>query len=369
MLAIQTILRLCQVATILGLFGRSPKTRKNYSNRTCLDRIESELKPMPMYARSILPALFTVLLISSFSAANAQSAEPIFQEKQCMREGWQREVMQVAGLQRYVLWKAPAAVWPKGAIIVLHGGGGEYFQWCVANARLVRPQVAFTKLAIEQGFAVFLLNSTDRITDNEGRSCGKIWDDEVRDRPNLDLPYIEAVIRKTIPSHRPPSSNRSIFLTGLSSGGYMTVRAATHFDNLITAFAPVSSGDPYGWHRICDASLNKRENVHGAGYDNETGKQIIERNSCQSSAYPNEKPWDTSGTSSRPPYRVFRHDKDGINDRSCAMKVSKQLSAHGYPGEEDFVLNGWFRTISHHFWQEDYNQPILDFFAKHLEQK
>lgn len=134
---------------------------------------------------------------------------------------------------------------------MLHGGGGQHTHFCVANHPIIAPQVRFTELALAQGFAVFVLNSSDRVTDTEGRVCGKVWDDEVRDRPNLDLPFIGEVIQSVMRQVRPAGSRTEVFLTGLSSGGYMTVRAATHFEALVTALAPVSSGDPYGWHRIC----------------------------------------------------------------------------------------------------------------------
>lgn len=288
------------------------------------------------------------------------------QERQCMVRGWKRVAMTVDGLPRELLWNAPDGSWSKGAMIVLHGGGGEHFQWCVANALVVAPQVRFSELAVAEGFAVFLLNSTDRITDNAGRLCGKVWDDEIRNRPNLDLPFIESVIRELVPQVRPAGSRSEVFITGLSSGGYMTTRAATHFDNLVTAFAPVSSGDPYGWHRLCEAGSTARKTVHGAGFDNETGLQITERDACRAGAYPNEKPWDSSRPPIKPAFRVFRHEEDGINDQSCSQKVSKLLREQGYRGAPDFVLQGGRRGVKNHLWLDAYNRPILEYFASQV---
>ena len=51
-----------------------------------------------------------------------------------------------------------------------------------------------------------LLNSSDNINDRQGRLCGKVWDDEVRERANLDLPFIGDVLRTVIPPLRPASS-------------------------------------------------------------------------------------------------------------------------------------------------------------------
>lgn len=283
-----------------------------------------------------------------------------------MARGWKRVAMTVGGVQRELLWNAPGGSWSKGAMIVLHGGGGEHFQWCVANASVVAPQVRFSELAVADGFAVFLLNSIGRITDNEGRLCGKVWDDEVRNRPNLDLPFIGSVIRELVPQFRPAKSRSEVFITGLSSGGYMTARAGTHFDNLVTAFAPVSSGDPYGWHRLCKAGSTARKTVHGAGFDNETGRQITERDACRAEAYPNEKPWDSSRPQAKPAFRIFRHEEDGINDQSCGQKISKLLRQHGYRGFPDFVLQGGRRGVENHLWLDAYNRPILDFFASQV---
>jgi poly(3-hydroxybutyrate) depolymerase len=319
--------------------------------------------------------LLALLLLGTVLSASGQRLGPrqagsgegvAPQERQCMARGWKRIAMTVDGIPRELLWNAPEGSWSKGAMIVLHGGGGAHFQWCVANASVVAPQVRFSELAVAAGFAVFLLNSTGQITDNEGRLCGKVWDDEVRNRPNLDLPFIGAVIRGLVPEVRPAGSRSEVFITGLSSGGYMTTRAATHFDHLVTAFAPVSSGDPYGWHRRCEAGSTARKTVHGAGFDNETGKQITERDACKAEAHPNEKPWDSSRPPTKPAFRVFRHAEDGINDQSCSQKVSKLLREHGYRGAPDFVLQGGRRGVENHLWLDAYNRPILEYFTSQI---
>lgn len=279
-----------------------------------------------------------------------------------MGRGWKRVELQVSGIEREFLWKAPEGRRPKGAILVLHGGGGHHYQWCNANGPIVGPQVRFSEMAVAEGFAVLLLDSSDRITDREGRLCGKVWDDEVRNRPNLDLPFIGTVIRDYVPRLFPPGGKGAIFITGHSSGGYMTARASTHFDDLVTAFAPVSSGDPYGWHRVCEAGTTLRSAVHGRGFDNETGKHIPEPGACTSETLAHELPWDSTRPDVKPAFRVFRHHEDGINDRSCNEKISRLLRRNGYHGQPDFVLYGGRRNLAHHLWLDDYNRPILDFF-------
>jgi poly(3-hydroxybutyrate) depolymerase len=285
------------------------------------------------------------------------------QETQCYAAGWQRLVLPVAGLPRLVLWKAPPGAWSGGAIVVMHGGGGQHTNFCVANVALIAPQVRFTAAALAQGYAVFLLDSSDRVTDREGRLCGKVWDDELRARPNLDLPFVEELLRVAIPARRPAGSRADLYLTGLSSGGYMTTRAATHLGDLVTAFAPVSSGDPYGWFRDCSPRPGDRANVFGAAFDNETRRQITEPGACDAAATPNEQPWDGVAAARRPPFRLFHHAQDGIHDRSCAEKLRRQLVQHGYPETPPFTLDGGTRSADAHYWQDAYNAELLAFFA------
>jgi poly(3-hydroxybutyrate) depolymerase len=217
------------------------------------------------------------------------AADPTTQELQCQSAGWAREVVTSAGLQRLVLWKAPAA-WTRGALVIMRGGGGSHTNFCVANVSTIAAQVRFTELALTQGFAVFLIDSSDQVSDNEGRLCGKVWDDEVRSRSNLDLPFVEDVLRRVIPAKRPSGSRSEVFVTGHSSGGYMAVRVASRFPELVTAFAPVSSGDPYGWFRDCTRRPGDRVNVAGAGFDNERDARSLNRARVKPVAIPMKRP-------------------------------------------------------------------------------
>lgn len=298
--------------------------------------------------------------------ADAGAAAPTVQETQCTAAGWRRELVHAEGLQRLVLWKAPAGAWSRGAIVVLHGGGGTHTNFCVANVAAIVPQVRFTDAALAQGFAVFLLDSSSGVTDGGGRLCGKVWDDEVHTRRNVDLPFIADVLARLVPTLRPPSSRAERFVTGLSSGGFMTVRAATALADHVAAFAPVAGGDPYGWFRDCTPRPGDRVNVFGAGFDSDTGRQITEPDACTAPAHPNEKPWDGTALAARPPFRVFHHLQDGINDRSCVAKLRRQLTAHGYPETAPFTLDGGARSADAHYWQDAYNVPLLAFFAEQL---
>lgn len=302
-------------------------------------------------------------ILVACSAGASTDAEPRLtpQEDQCIAAGWRRELLRTVGSQRQVLWKAPAGPWSRGAIVVLHGGGGSYTNFCVANAALIAAQVRFTDAALARGYAVFLADSSDRVTDREGRLCGKVWDDEVRERGNLDLPFLEQLLRERIPALRPTGSHAALFMTGLSSGGFMTVRAATSIGELISAFAPVAAGDPYGWTRDCTPLLTDRVNVFGHAVDNETRRPISHIGACIAAAYPNERPWGGSALTRRP-YRIFHHVQDGVLDRSCVDKLQTQLAARGYAATAPYMLDGGRRSVSAHHWQEGYNAPLLDYF-------
>lgn len=310
-------------------------------------------------------AAWAVLAVScgGGGGATAADAEPAatVQESQCRAAGWNAAVEPVAGLSRRVLWKAPAG-WSGAAIVVMHGGGGSYTNFCVANVALIAPQVRYTELALARGYAVFLLDSHDQVADGQGRVCGKVWDDEVRARANVDLPFIERVLRDLIPRQRPAGGRTETFLVGHSSGGYMAVRAASRFGDRVTAFVPVSSGDPYGWTRDCTRRPGDRANVAGAGYDNDTGRQITEPDACSPPTDAREQPWDDAGPAHRPVFRMFHHAQDGINDRSCVERARRQLLARGYPERPAYTLVGGPRSIDVHYWLDAYNAPMLDFF-------
>jgi hypothetical protein len=103
-------------------------------------------------------------------------------ENKCIDAGWKKVITTIGGNERQLLYKGPADAW-KGSIIVMHGGGGDYTQWCYTSAPVNRePQVDFSNLAVSRGFGVFLLDSTnDVVTDANGRLCGKRFDATVVD--------------------------------------------------------------------------------------------------------------------------------------------------------------------------------------------
>ena len=77
-------------------------------------------------------------------------------------------------------------------------------------------------------------------------------------------------------------------------------------------------------------------------------------------------PWPNTASAKKPVFKLFYHEKDGIHDFSCNERVRKQLLAHGFPEEARYLAKAWGRhRLVYHFWRDEYNEPILDFFTRH----
>ena len=290
-----------------------------------------------------------------------------YHEKKCLEYGWQKIIVNYSDYTRKILWKAPNEPWNHGAIIALHGGGGTYSNWG-SNIPIGRPMTNFSELAISEGFAIFALDSTDEIvTDENGYSAGKRFDCIAQDiRPNVDISFLEFMVTDIIPELRQENSSKSIFMTGISNGGFMTILATTHFPDKITAFAPVSAGDPYGTYMDCSKLRFIRPNAPGVFLDRETHIRISQIGAAVSDDYPNEKEWPTVNVTEKPPFKQFHHQDDGLCDISCMEKAQRLLNEHGYIDDGSFILEGTGeRNIENHFWKNEYNQPILDFFKNY----
>ncbi|MEW6355522.1 MAG: hypothetical protein AB1696_04290 [Planctomycetota bacterium] len=322
--------------------------------------------PVGAYALAAM-LLATVALVPADDEKDRAQALYDYYEKACIEKGWRKVVVKVGDRDRQLMWRGPEGAWKHGAVIAMHGGGGTYSNFG-AGLPLGEPMVEFGSLAVEKGFAVFSPDSTDGgATDAEGRSCGKRWDCVAVDgRENIDLPFIETVITQTIPELRPPNSAKHVFITGISNGGFMTVLAATHFPEKITAFAVVSAGDPYG--TTMDMGTHpprERQKAPGVFRDNETHRQVNEERAAVADAYPNEKAWPDRPGARKPPFKQFHHEGDGACDISCMKKAQRQLVAHGYPDDGAFIIgNIGRRSVWKHFWQKQYNEPLIEFFMK-----
>ena len=293
----------------------------------------------------------------------------------CFTNGWKEEILDVDGVDREILWKAPEKDWVNGAIIVMHGGEGAHSSFCFPIPKGLRPKLSeilrgvpvarFGELAVKEGFAVFSLNSSfNRGFDVSGKSIGKRWFSFSQNGDEkFDLDFIEQVIDDVIPALRPKNSSKKIFMTGISNGAFMTILAATHFNEKIKAFAPVAGGDPYGMYLdMSKKMLLKRKCGPGTMRDLETHKEVHHRNACLSDDYPNELYWPVTKRNIK--FKQFSHMFDGGVHYSCVEKARQQLIAHGYIDAGMFVLKDGYRrrNLEAHFWHEEYNQPMLDFF-------
>lgn len=286
-------------------------------------------------------------------------------EQKALASGWKKITQKVNGIDRKLMWKAPQKNWKRGIIILLHGGGGSYSNYG-ANINLGKPMINFANLAIEEGFAVLSPDSTNSlVTGINGYNAGKRWDCLAReDRKNIDLPFFNTIFNNIIPSIRPPGSSKNIFVAGISNGGFMSILVSTQFNDKVKAFSPVSAGDPYGTYLNCK-EFRLRKTAPGFFHDSETGKKIGEENASVSNNYPNEKAWPEAKTQNLPAFKFFHNRNDSGVNVSCMEKARVLLKRHGYIDGGVFVLKPKGRkNLLAHFWQDEYNKPMIEFFKR-----
>ena len=292
------------------------------------------------------------------------SVSPPDYAQECGERGWRRSTPEVEGLSRKVYWRTPVGNWSKGAIVLLHGGGSSYESWCSSGPGS-HHMVAFTEAAIRQGFALVAIDSTEGVVlDAWGRQCGKRFD-FASASSNVDLPFVDRLITNLIPAVRPSGSNSRVFVAGLSSGGFMTIRAGSHFDDKIAAFAAVGAGDPYGTHMVCEPTISDRTRAPGTFIDNDTQRTIGVPDACVATNHPNERAWESSGRMNKPPFKLLHHLYDNTVNISCMRKAAEQLVLRGYLDQGTVALDKPKQPPEEtHLWQAEFNQPILDFFSK-----
>ena len=319
-------------------------------------------------AKAMLTILLLTLILCSSLCAQKTIGDRLhaYYDGVCKERGWKELQVNVDGLQRKLIWRAPEGGWTKGAIIALHGGGGACSNWG-ATIRIGRGKVAFSEQALKRGFAVFALCSTDGLAkDGKGRSIGKRWAcTYIPKIKNIDLPFIDKVVDSVIPKLRPQQSSNTIYMTGISNGGFMTILYASHHPRKIRAFAPVACGDPYGTYMDMGTHpLFERKKAPGVFRDLETNIKVSERGAAYANIYRKEYPWPTRPAENTP-FKQFHHRHDALCDYSLMIKARKQLRAHAFPDEGPFILREGRRAFRHHFWQYEYNKPMLDFFEKY----
>ena len=147
----------------------------------------------------------------------------------------------------------------------------------------------------------------------------------------------------------------------------MALRAASRLGGHIAGFAPVASGDPYGWQRDCAPRPTDRRNVFGYAFDVDSRRPISEAGSCDDRGDALEHAWDTGAA--RPRFMLLHDRQDGIHDASCVARARRQLHTHGFREAPALTLDGGRRAAAWHFWQDAYNAPLLEFFTSLLAPK
>ncbi len=141
--------------------------------------------------------------------------------------------IEVGGLKRTYLTYVPRGL-PKGAplVLVMHGSGENAAQIRVGTG------YGFERLADEHGFAVAYPDSYSF----DWNDCSKIGDFSVNGREVDDVGFLDALADKLITE---TGADRSrVFATGVSAGGFMSLRLALEDPSRFRAVAAVSANVP-----------------------------------------------------------------------------------------------------------------------------
>ena len=148
----------------------------------------------------------------------------------------------------------------------------------------------------------------------------------------------------------------------------MTILAATKFHNDLSAIAPVSAGNPFStYFDMTTHPLFERTCAPGVFRDSDTQQKINRRNACQSEIARDSPVLNRPGNKAgkKIPFKQFHHQGDAGCDFSCMVKARRQLVDLGFKDDGAYILERGRRKIASHFWQNDYNEPIIQFFKKY----
>ncbi len=329
----------------------------------------SQETAMKQYFKLLPNILIFLALTTSLARASElpDRARTLFQshEQECIKNGWKKMYVNVAGDKRKVLFKLPESK-IKGAIILLHGGGGSYSNYC-ANLWYGKPMVKFSSLALKEGFAIFSPDSGwNSFSDKNGNLCGKRWASlDQGDHSQKDLDFIKTIITKIIPSKLPASASRNAFMSGISNGGYMTILSLTRLSKHIKAIAPVSAGNPYSTRMDCKRRERDRLIAPGRYFHN-SGHMISENNAC-SSNHIKLLPKATKSKTQDVPFKQFHHKDDSLVDLSCMKEAQRFLIKNGFKDDAPHIASHFGgKRLWKHFWLKQYNAPIISFFKAQL---
>jgi len=144
-----------------------------------------------------------------------------------------KDSIEVGGLKRTYMTYVPQGM-AKGAplVVVMHGSG--------ENAGRIRAETGygFERLADEHGFAVVYPNAYSFDWDD----CSKVGDFSVNGLDIDDVGFLSALVDKLIAEIG--VDRERVFATGVSAGGFMSIRLALEAPSRFRAIAAVSANVP-----------------------------------------------------------------------------------------------------------------------------
>lgn len=142
-------------------------------------------------------------------------------------------VIEVGGMKRTYLTYVPRGL-PKGAplVLVMHGSGEH-----AAEIR-IGTGYGFERLAEEHGFAVVYPNAASF----DWNDCSKVGDFSANGAEVDDVGFLNALVDKLITEISVDGGR--VFATGVSAGGFMSIRLALEAPSRFRAVAAVSANVP-----------------------------------------------------------------------------------------------------------------------------
>jgi polyhydroxybutyrate depolymerase len=317
-------------------------------------------RPTPNQAvgRVALAAALSVAALATADCAAASGAGAL-----------QRDAVNVAGMRRTYLLYVPASIpasRPASLVLLFHGGFGS-------GADAAR-RIGMNAVADRAGFVVAYPDGVDKHW-NDGRETTADGAD--------DVAFVAALVEHIRARHA--IDPRRIYATGLSNGGYFTLRLACERADLFAAVAPVMSTFPEPLHARCrparplpllliggtadplvpwnGGELTRVRNLGGKGGRVISVRDTIEfwrgHNGCaaggRETALPDRDPDD--GT------RVMKTQYGSCRDDAEVMLLAVEGGGHTWPGAPDrprikHLVGRTSRDI-------DASEIIWEFFSRH----
>jgi polyhydroxybutyrate depolymerase len=141
--------------------------------------------------------------------------------------------MTVGGRTRTFLRYVPRGMRPGAPLVLVMHGSGEQ-----ADQIRVGTGYGFERLADKEGFAVVYPNSISF----DWNDCSRVGDFSVDGREADDVGYLNALVERTVADLN--VDPRRVFATGVSAGGFMSLRLAIEAPERYRAVAAVSASVP-----------------------------------------------------------------------------------------------------------------------------